>query len=292
MYAPVVNHLCREFPDSDIFFVAMRHIAGTNAPAPSPRELAACLQRMLLNEMFEKAHFIGHSFGSTTLSWVARYCPSVIAKLTFIDPICFYVTKGLRWAMQNTMTQHGLISEAVWFFAMSEIWTSHVLRRNFFWHDTVLWPDTLRPVPTLVILNGADHIVPALSVQLLLQAEARRRRQEQAPAEGAEHEVLEVVMFNDMPHGAFLMFPSMMEKTFSPVRDHHERVPARASAAQRSSAELELNRRSVDVAEPGLLKRNFSEQCLSPKLADSSSGSPWSSASPPDRAASAPDPPG
>ena len=36
---------------------------------------------------------------------------------------------------------------------------SHVLRRNFFWHDTVLWPDTLRPIPTLVILNGADHIV-------------------------------------------------------------------------------------------------------------------------------------
>ena len=32
-------------------------------------------------------------------------------------------------------------------------------------------------------------------------------------------EVLEVVMFNDMPHGAFLMFPSMMEKTFGPVRE-------------------------------------------------------------------------
>ena len=28
-----------------------------------------------------------------------------------------------------------------------------------------------------------------------------------------------MVMFNDMPHGAFLMFPSMMEKTFGPVRE-------------------------------------------------------------------------
>ena len=43
------------------------------------------------------------------------------------------------------------------------------------------------------IVAGAPRLseVPALSVQLLLQAETRRRRQEQAPAEGAEHEVRE-----------------------------------------------------------------------------------------------------
>ena len=61
------------------------------------------------------------------------------------------------------------------YFIFRELYTVHLLMRNFFWEQNVLYPDQLH-VPSAVSLAGKDHIIPTMSIMRVLQFENRRRK--------------------------------------------------------------------------------------------------------------------
>ena len=62
---------------------------------------------------YEVAHFVGHSFGTAVLAWIARKQPSRVASLAFLDPICFLLYRPTVVGQSASSGRRGLQLEIV-----------------------------------------------------------------------------------------------------------------------------------------------------------------------------------
>eukprot|EP00927_Polykrikos_kofoidii_P036501 TRINITY_DN30823_c0_g1_i1.p1 TRINITY_DN30823_c0_g1~~TRINITY_DN30823_c0_g1_i1.p1 ORF type:complete len:886 (-),score=137.94 TRINITY_DN30823_c0_g1_i1:55-2712(-) len=190
-YVPFLNEMLDRMPSRSFFLISLPHISmRIKEEVPSSAELVACLCDMLGTWGFSSAHFVGHSFGSLVLAWMARRAPNFVSMLTFIDPVCFLLCKpdvcfNFMYRKPSEPTQL-LIN----YFLAKELYIAHSLSRNFIWHHNLLWPEDL-PCPTLVVLDGLDSIIPAHSVRRYLSA--YKQRVPSAP--------LNLLWFPDLGHG-------------------------------------------------------------------------------------------
>ncbi|CAE8642512.1 unnamed protein product [Polarella glacialis] len=191
-YRPFLNEMLERFPDRSFFLISLPHISmRIKEEVPSNTEMVACLSDMLATWGFPSAHFVGHSFGSLPLAWMARKAPNLVSAMTFMDPVCFLLVKpdvcyNFMYRKPNSPTQL-LIN----YFLAKELYIAHSLSRNFFWHQNQLWPEELPPGPTLVVLSGRDSIVPAHSVRRYLTTYKQR----------CNLTSLRVLWFPDLGHG-------------------------------------------------------------------------------------------
>jgi len=190
-YRPLLNEMLDRAADRSFFLISLPHISmRIKEEVPSSTEMVACLSDMLSSWGFTSAHFIGHSFGSLPLAWMARKAPGFVSMLTFIDPVCFLLVKpdvcyNFMYRRPTDPTQL-LIN----YFLAKELYIAHSLSRNFFWHQNQLWPEEL-PGQTLVVLCGLDSIVPTHSVRRYLTSYKQRCRVSS----------LRVLWFPDLGHG-------------------------------------------------------------------------------------------
>ena len=61
----------------------------TSASVKSPATVASTLSAMIGSHGFFKAAFIGHSYGTSWVSFVCQYSPQIVDSVVFLDPICF-----------------------------------------------------------------------------------------------------------------------------------------------------------------------------------------------------------
>lgn len=190
-YLPFLKEMMEKFSDRSFFLISLPHISmRIKEEVPSSTEMVACLSDMLGSWGHASAHFVGHSFGSLPLAWMARKAPSFVSMMTFIDPVCFLLVKpdvcyNFMYRRPSDPTQL-LIN----YFLAKELYIAHSLSRNFFWHQNQLWPEEL-PGPTLVVLSGRDSIVPAHSVRRYLTFYKQHHNLAS----------LKVLWFPDMGHG-------------------------------------------------------------------------------------------
>lgn len=190
-YKPLLTEMLEKAADRSFFVISLPHISmRIKEEVPSSTEMVACLSDMLGSWGFTSAHFVGHSFGSLPLAWMARKAPGFVSMMTFIDPVCFLLVKpdvcyNFMYRRPTDPTQL-LIN----YFLAKELYIAHSLSRNFFWYQNQLWPDEL-PGPTLVVLNGRDSIVPAHSVRRYLTSYKQR----------CKVSTLRVLWFPDLGHG-------------------------------------------------------------------------------------------
>ena len=95
-YATVVAELLANPRQRQVslFMVELPHIAMRPVEAQaSPRELVVCIEDLLHVHRYEQAHFVGHSFGTLVLTWVAKHKLSMVSRFTFLDPVCFLLCK-------------------------------------------------------------------------------------------------------------------------------------------------------------------------------------------------------
>ena len=59
-----------------------------NAVLP-PAAVTSSLMSILACHGHERAAFLGHSYGTSYLSFMCKYAPSAVAALLFLDPVCF-----------------------------------------------------------------------------------------------------------------------------------------------------------------------------------------------------------
>lgn len=190
-YKPFLDEMMRRMPNRSYFCLSLPHISmRIKEEVPSSMEMVACISDMLASAGFSSAHFVGHSFGSLPMAWMARKQPSFVGAMSFIDPVCFLLIKpdvcyNFMYRQPNTPTQL-LIN----YFLARELYIAHSLSRNFFWHQNQLWPEEV-PCPALVVLSGHDSIVPAHSVRRYLMAYKQKKNAH----------TLRVLWFPDMGHG-------------------------------------------------------------------------------------------
>jgi len=167
-YRPLLNEMLEKASGRSFFLISLPHISmRIKEEVPSSTEMVACIGDMLESWGYSSAHFVGHSFGSLPMAWMAKKAPQYVSGMTFIDPVCFLLVKpdvcyNFMYRKPTDPTQL-LIN----YFLAKELYIAHSLSRNFFWHQNLLWPEQL-PGPSLVVLSGRDSIIPAHSVRRYL----------------------------------------------------------------------------------------------------------------------------
>jgi len=169
---------------------------------PSPNEIAANIRDMLYSWDFQSAHFIGHSFGTVVIGWVANFHHDIIRRASFVDPVCFLLCNPMMsWVFMYRKPRTGF-EKIMHFFVSSELYLANTMFRHFVWHECTLWEEDLHfKDGALIILSGEDQIVPSHEVQLYLQ--------KQSPAS------TELVFLDGLIHGECLLRPSVVSDIVS-----------------------------------------------------------------------------
>jgi pimeloyl-ACP methyl ester carboxylesterase len=116
---------------------------------------------MLATHGFAKGTFVGHSYGTTWLSYMCKYAPTAVAALFFLDPICFCLhgsrlTKNFVYLRPDPGTSS--------FMVRTDIIVNWTIQRSFPWAWITLFVDQIN-VPCTVILSDKDALVPVEKVE-------------------------------------------------------------------------------------------------------------------------------
>eukprot|EP00158_Paraphelidium_tribonemae_P003587 Partr_v1_DN26241_c0_g1_i1_m48694 putative NA len=137
---------------------------------PTPREFVDDLNAIVNSLGHKKATFVGHSLGSTVLSWCIRMRPEMVSRAVFLDPVCFLLHHPdvAYNFIHRTPTDGPQLF--LHFFAATELYIRWFLHRCFIWHENVLFlEDIPDDIKVDVILAEVDCIVPASRVAAYLR---------------------------------------------------------------------------------------------------------------------------
>jgi pimeloyl-ACP methyl ester carboxylesterase len=204
---------------------------------PSIGEQVASVESLCKRWGFEKAMFVGHSYGSVMLSWMTQHLPSRVAGLAFIDPVVLML--NLKDVLYNFLYKDEG-GDGIADIIGTELGVNIALRRNFWWYRNILWACDLQrhALPTVVCLSEQDEIGPALAVEKHIE------QHKAASAIKGQRSVVESYMMMDATHGGFLFSPELLKGLCTRIAAHYDKVQttSRTAVASRSRAQ-EQNRR-------------------------------------------------
>ena len=158
-----------------IVIVEMPYVSLHVAPnVPSIDEHVGAVQQILDENGFDGAIIIGHSFGTTVMSWLVQAMPTRIAGAVFLDPVVFMLHLrdiSFNWMYGScTNVGHKLEGsgvEDIFGIVKTELFAANAVQRHFNWARNILWAHELQEikVESLVLVSGADKVVPSLEVQ-------------------------------------------------------------------------------------------------------------------------------
>lgn len=116
---------------------------------------------MLAYHGFSKGTFVGHSYGTSWLSYVCKYAPGAVAALLFLDPICFCLhNPRLTTSFVYRRPDPGGIA----FTIRTDMMVNYTIQRAFPWAWISLFLDQIH-VPCTVFLSEKDALVPSEKVE-------------------------------------------------------------------------------------------------------------------------------
>lgn len=209
--------------------VQFKHVSmRLTSVIPSPQEIAADVIEYLQAQGITKVSIVAHSYGTLVASSLNKQAPSLVARLTLVDPVCFgmflpnlvrntmYPNEAARAATATAAAsvadeprvaqQAGdatLAKPTPWWapilrhllkgLVVAEFHCSVALRRKMQWAQVNMWPSELPPGSTIV-LSGRDNLVPVQEVRAIMAQRAEMSGQD-APT----------VLYNEEAgHGGFL----------------------------------------------------------------------------------------
>jgi len=129
----------------------------------TPNEVTSTLTGMLASRGFLKATFVGHSYGTTWLSYMCKYANHAVASVLFVDPICFLLHyPGVARAFVYHRRDPGSTS----YLVMSDFIINYTIQRNLPWQRIDIFLDDIpEHIPVRIYLSDKDFIVPAETVE-------------------------------------------------------------------------------------------------------------------------------
>jgi len=136
-----------------IFFPEIPYVTGFRTwfdphSILTPTAVASTLSTMLATHGFTRATFVGHSYGTTWMSYMLHVAPNTVESVVFLDPICFclYIptlTKNFVYRQPDPNT----ISYCI----RTDVIINWTIQRNFPWAKITLFAEEIpKNVPCVV----------------------------------------------------------------------------------------------------------------------------------------------
>mmetsp|Transcript_5 Transcript_5/g.18 ORF Transcript_5/g.18 Transcript_5/m.18 type:complete len:476 (-) Transcript_5:1885-3312(-) len=157
------------------------------------------LKKMFQAEGFDRARFVGHSYGTMCLAWICKGTPELVDSFVFLDPGCFllHYTKLVK-----SIIYKDALSEAeklFHYFLRSELFFNNHVRRNFLWDKNILFFEQIpKRCQTTVVLSGNDEIMPVAEIRAYYEKCLH-------PSSGEDMSHVNIVHLDDALHGGFLL---------------------------------------------------------------------------------------
>lgn len=168
MYIPLIDAMLQT--GRPIFLPEIPYVSGFRPwQSPSavlqPAVVCGTMTAMLAAHGYMRAAWMGHSYGTTWLSYLCKYAPHVVAAVLFLDPICFCLhvprlTKSFVYMRPDIGTVSYMVRTDV-----SINWT---IQRSFPWLWVILFTEQI-DVPAAIFLSEKDALVPATNVEAYLR---------------------------------------------------------------------------------------------------------------------------
>ncbi|KAG0057051.1 hypothetical protein BGZ83_001898 [Gryganskiella cystojenkinii] len=211
----------------------------------TPDDMYVAVERILKEEQYAKATFMGHSLGTIVCAAICRASPasspkSIVDGLILADPICFLTLHSIarNFAYRSPTTASELI---MGHFAAREIGTSWYIMRRFCWDQCIMFPiawkhrsrvvescsskslsssssygalhfqgrlSPVLPKNTRVFLSEKDNLLDMGMVAEYLRDHV-----------GLKEEKEELMMMEGMEHAQFLLHPNWFLKVLKAARE-------------------------------------------------------------------------
>lgn len=223
LFSRLIAALEKNFEETDVFVICPPKQAGPSYPdgkdsedAPLPGPWCACISDILQMWGHLHAHFFAQSYGTVMLTWILRRVPSIVSRVTLLDPVCF--ATELRGVVELRMRRAKLhnagLLEQFWDqWATTELGLASLLHRQIDPFETVLRPEHLQNVPTLIILMEDDMLVDTRKVQVLLAHAQQQRTNPERPM---------IVRMMPGSHGSALLHADLRREIADSVQQFHD----------------------------------------------------------------------
>ena len=182
---------------------------------------------MLAYHGFSKGCFIGHSYGTSWLSYVCKYCPGAVASLLFLDPICFCLHLP---RLTKSFVYHRADPGGIAFFVRTDLIVNWTIQRAFPWVWITLFLDQVH-VPCTIFLSEKDALVPAEHVEKYL----KKNNVPVADADTVQHSFfdedgdIKACVWRDGYHGYFTDRPELVAEIAAACKGLSKKVEERES---------------------------------------------------------------
>ena len=197
-YAPMIFTLEAATRNRPFFLVELPYVSMRLwETLPTPFETAELTCVMLNRHGFSKACFVGHSFGSISVTWVIKMQPHIVRSAVLLDPVALLLCFP-KVAYNFVYKPLDLWNPMAWIlqFCSTELGMARVFYRHFWWYLNTLWVDELPPHCT-VVLSAEDALVPSGRIKRHLEMYSPHTR------------VMWMPGFN---HAQFLLYPNVIRR--------------------------------------------------------------------------------
>lgn len=207
-YMPLIDELLktgRPILLPEIPYVSgFRPLQSPNAVL-QPHVVCGTMTAMLATHGFMRAAWLGHSYGTTWLSYLCKYAPHVVASVLFLDPICFCLhVPRLTKSFVYSRPDPGTIS----YMVRTDVIVNYTIQRSFPWAWVILFTEQI-DVPVSIFLSEKDALVPAEKVEEYLRTKNVPVQNFEGVTEDHFRHPINCTVFRGDGHGDWTEHPSV-----------------------------------------------------------------------------------
>ncbi|KAH9187098.1 hypothetical protein AeNC1_010930 [Aphanomyces euteiches] len=198
-YIHLIYRLATTHKNRQLFFLELPHVSMQLCDhVPTKEETLSAVQAMFAeHNITTGVHWMGHSLGSSIVSWVVQDKPELVSHVTLVDPVVLLLWKAD--IVFNIMYREpsNAVQVLMWYFVVSyEL--SEVVGAPF---DLPRHPET-NAVAATVFLSSKDLILNSPAVYDYLQQGVQFSKFE------ASKNKIPAVLWEGITHGEMLLYPS------------------------------------------------------------------------------------
>ena len=130
-----------------------------------PAVVCSTMSTMLAYHGYLKGTWLGHSYGTSWISYMCKYSSHAVAAVMFLDPVCFCLhAPRLTKSFVYMPADPGTIS----YFVRTDLIVNWTIQRAFPWSWIILFTEDIK-VPCSVFLSEKDALVPSATVEAYLR---------------------------------------------------------------------------------------------------------------------------
>lgn len=169
VYIPLIDALLKT--GRPLFFPEIPYVTAfrpwqSRHSVLQPAVVCNTMSAMLASHGFLKGVFIGHSYGTSWISYMCKYASHSVAAAMFLDPVCFCLhVPRLTKSFVYMPPDPGTVS----YFVRTDLMVNWTIQRSFPWAWIILFTEQIT-VPCSIFLSSKDALVPSEVVEKYLRS--------------------------------------------------------------------------------------------------------------------------